>query len=97
VYTFSWASTSQHPPCSALEARPYISTAQLVHGSHNFISSSNVSADSPPGAASNHPLALLRSHGREIPRLNYAVMIVMRHGSKAAGVLHRYSNCHLGI
>ncbi|KAJ6685931.1 MAP KINASE KINASE KINASE SSK2-RELATED-RELATED [Salix purpurea] len=50
VYTFCHASTSHHPPCSALESRPYISTAQLVN-------------------ASNHPLALFRSHGREIPHL----------------------------
>ncbi|KAJ6404837.1 hypothetical protein OIU84_012917 [Salix udensis] len=48
VYTFCHASTSHHPPCSALESRPYISTAQLVNGSRNSISVYNVSIDSPP-------------------------------------------------
>ncbi|KAJ6335160.1 hypothetical protein OIU78_011908 [Salix suchowensis] len=50
VYTFCHASTSHHPPCSALESRPYISTstAQLVNGSRNSISVYNASIDSPP-------------------------------------------------
>uniref|UniRef100_A0A6N2MXW2 Protein kinase domain-containing protein n=1 Tax=Salix viminalis TaxID=40686 RepID=A0A6N2MXW2_SALVM len=48
VFTFSHASTSHHPPCSALESRPCISTAQLVNGSRNSISVYNVSIDSPP-------------------------------------------------
>ncbi|KAJ6878858.1 mitogen-activated protein kinase kinase kinase 5-like [Populus alba x Populus x berolinensis] len=58
AYTFNCAATSHHPPCSTLEARSYLSAAQLVHGSHNFISSSNVSSN-----------VHLRSHGREIPHI----------------------------
>ncbi|CAK7347605.1 unnamed protein product [Dovyalis caffra] len=67
VYTFNCAATSHRLPCSTLEARPYLSTAQLVRDSHNFISSSNVSSNAPDGgAANNHPLAHLRNRGREI-------------------------------
>ncbi|KAJ9166182.1 hypothetical protein P3X46_020966 [Hevea brasiliensis] len=69
VKTFNCAATSYHSPCSPLEVLPCLSTSQLVYDSHNFTSSSNVSSNMPLGAVNYHPLALLRSHGREVPNI----------------------------
>ncbi|KDP38401.1 hypothetical protein JCGZ_04326 [Jatropha curcas] len=67
--TFNSAAISHRSPCSPVDVLPNVSTTQLVYGSHNFSSSSNVSSNMSLSAVNNHPLALLRSHGREVPHI----------------------------
>ncbi|OAY50885.1 mitogen-activated protein kinase kinase kinase 5 [Manihot esculenta] len=60
---------SHHSPCSPLEVLPRVSNTPPAYDSHNFSPSSRISSNMPLGAVNNHPLALLRSHGREVSHI----------------------------
>ncbi|XP_065881364.1 mitogen-activated protein kinase kinase kinase 5-like isoform X2 [Euphorbia lathyris] len=66
VYTFNCTGSSHHRSYSQLEVLP---AAQHVYSPRNFSSSSNVPSNMQLGTVNNHPLALLRSHGREVPHI----------------------------
>ncbi|XP_031279229.1 mitogen-activated protein kinase kinase kinase 5-like [Pistacia vera] len=68
-YTFNWATASHHSPCSTLGVNRSLPTGQLIHNSHNFSPSSNDSSNMALGAVNNHPCALSRTHGREVPHI----------------------------
>ncbi|KAJ0024877.1 hypothetical protein Pint_08857 [Pistacia integerrima] len=68
-YTFNCATASHHSPCSTLGVNRSLPTGQLIHNSHNFSPSSNDSSNMALGAVNNHPCALSRTHGREVPHI----------------------------
>ncbi|OMP05537.1 hypothetical protein COLO4_08761 [Corchorus olitorius] len=67
--TINCAAASHRPSYSTLEVSTYTSTANLIHGSHSFSPSSHISSNMPLGAVNNHPCAMGRTRGKEVPHI----------------------------
>ncbi|OMO74876.1 hypothetical protein COLO4_26442 [Corchorus olitorius] len=67
--TVNCAAASHRPSYSTLEVSTYTSTAKLIHGSHSFSPSSHISSNMPLGAVNNHPCAMGRTRGKEVPHI----------------------------
>ncbi|TYI82333.1 hypothetical protein E1A91_D05G215200v1 [Gossypium mustelinum] len=66
--TNNCAAASHHPLDPALEVSTYTSGTRVIHGSHSF-SPSHVSSNMPLGAVNNHPFAVGRMQGKEVPHI----------------------------
>ncbi|KAG8494175.1 hypothetical protein CXB51_011841 [Gossypium anomalum] len=67
--TNNCAAASHHPLVPALEVSTYTSATRVIHGSHSFSPSSHVSSNMPLGAVNNHPFAVGRMQGKEVPHI----------------------------
>ncbi|TYJ35102.1 hypothetical protein E1A91_A05G213700v1 [Gossypium mustelinum] len=67
--TNNCAAASHHPLDPALEVSTYTSATRVIHGSHSFSPSSHVSSNMPLGAVNNHPFAVGRMQGKEVPHI----------------------------
>ncbi|KAE8727965.1 Mitogen-activated protein kinase kinase kinase 5, putative isoform 2 [Hibiscus syriacus] len=67
--TNNCATASHHLLYSALEVSPYTSAARVIYGSHSFSPSSHVSSNMSLGEVNNHPLAVGRTQGKEVPHI----------------------------
>ncbi|XVE69997.1 hypothetical protein DITRI_Ditri10aG0036300 [Diplodiscus trichospermus] len=67
--TINCATASHHPFFSTLEVSTHTSTRRLIHSSHSFSPSSHVSSNMPVGAVNNHPCAMGRTQGNEVPHI----------------------------
>ncbi|KAA3488834.1 mitogen-activated protein kinase kinase kinase YODA-like [Gossypium australe] len=67
--TNNCAAASHHPLDTALEVSTYTSATRVIHGSHSFSPSSHVSSNMPLGAVNNHPFAVGRMQGKEVPHI----------------------------
>uniref|UniRef100_A0A2N9HL25 mitogen-activated protein kinase kinase kinase n=1 Tax=Fagus sylvatica TaxID=28930 RepID=A0A2N9HL25_FAGSY len=63
--TYNCIEPFHRPSSTMLQVRPSLSTTQLIHSSHSFSPSSNISSNVPLGAMNNHPCAIVRTHGRK--------------------------------
>ncbi|WCJ35363.1 mitogen-activated protein kinase kinase kinase 5 [Euphorbia peplus] len=66
VYKFNCTEHSYHRSYSQLEVLP---SSQFVYSPRNFSPASNIPSKMQLGTANNHPLELLRTHGREVPHI----------------------------
>ncbi|XP_007017362.2 PREDICTED: mitogen-activated protein kinase kinase kinase YODA isoform X1 [Theobroma cacao] len=67
--TINCAAASHHLIFSTLEVSTYTSATGLIRGSHSFSPSSHVSSNMPLGTVNNHPCALGRTQGKEVPHI----------------------------
>ncbi|MFQ6665283.1 hypothetical protein Gotur_032054 [Gossypium turneri] len=66
--TNNCAAASHHPLDPAFEVSTYTSGTSVIHGSHSF-GPSHVSSNMPLGAVNNHPFAVGRMQGKEVPHI----------------------------